>query len=917
MIKNKKSRNLINYLMVFFLLVSGPALAKAPAAGTVIKNQATATYKDSSGIEQTATSNLVETLIQQVGAFTLDKSQSRYGIAGQVTSFPHVLTNTGNGDDSFILGVSDNTGDSFNFDGINIYPDTNQDGVADSNTPITTTGVLALGESFYFVVSAEVPSSAVDGNTGDLTVTGTSNFDSTVKTNTDTVTVSDKAVVTVTKSISANSGVAGSGPYTVTLTYSNQSANDASDVTLVDDLPTGMTYINNSVEWSVTGSGAVLTGTDSQVTAVIAQVVSGDTGTISFEVMLDSGIDAQTLLNTGGFSYNNGSVIITGQETNTVPLEVISSPIVVANGSTSVNTDLTAEPVLQTTATLGSTVAFDNIIWNLGNSTDTFDISVDEANSSFPAGTTFTLYKSDGFTPLLDTDNSSMVDTGPLGSGEFYKVVLKAKLPMTATVGDNSGAGFSITKTAISAIDPSVSNPVTDNLGEITGSGVDITNVSAIGGIGVKGEGAGPENDAQTQIVIAPGESGVFQLYVNNTSNVADSFDLTFSKDKPFVVGTLPAGWSVSFHTDAGANNCSTLGPIVSNTAIVPPNSSKLICANISIATGIAFSDLATSIYFQAKSPLTGVSDIKHDAVYMTASHKLILEPDHRSQVEPGGTQTYVHNLHNPGNTIFTGITLSSTDSLSADGWTTKLYEDTDGDGDSIAASIAFKDSRFKDQVAGFRLEARHDDDRTYYGLQTNYVKRLDTDWSVLIKDTLRYDSPESGDDLIDNTLTVGLAFRPRTENKHHGLFFYQNKEERGGDNGDCSTHILSTHQNYEIQEDVLISGRFGGKRENCGDNVSEAVILDGRLTWDITNRFDVDIHAGALGTNNAKEVQYSLGAGINYLVKENLRLGVGYNVLGFKDADLDPENYNDEGLNIGLQYKFDENGLNWLTGEK
>lgn len=239
------------------------------------------------------------------------------------------------------------------------------------------------------------------------------------------------------------------------------------------------------------------------------------------------------------------------------------------------------------------------------------------------------------------------------------------------------------------------------------------------------------------------------------------------------------------------------------------------------------------------------------------------------------------------------------------------------GDGDSIAASIAFKDSRFKDQVAGFRLEARHDDDRTYYGLQTNYVKRLDTDWSVLIKDTLRYDSPESGDDLIDNTLTVGLAFRPRTENKHHGLFFYQNKEERGGDNGDCSTHILSTHQNYEIQEDVLISGRFGGKRENCGDNISEAVVLDGRLTWDITNRFDVDIHAGALGTNDAKEVQYSLGAGINYLVKENLRLGVGYNVLGFKDADLDPENYNDEGLNIGLQYKFDENGLNWLTGEK
>jgi len=187
----------------------------------------------------------------------------------------------------------------------------------------------------------------------------------------------------------------------------------------------------------------------------------------------------------------------------------------------------------------------------------------------------------------------------------------------------------------------------------------------------------------------------------------------------------------------------------------------------------------------------------------------------------------------------------------------------------------------------------------------------------MLLKDTLRYDVPELGDDLLDNTLTVGLAYRPRTENKHHGLFFYQNKEERGGDNGDCSTHILSTHQNYAIQEDVLISGRLGGKQERCDGDVSEAVVLDGRLTWDITNRFDIDVHAGALRTGSGDEILYSLGAGVNYLVKENLRLGVGYNVVGFEDEDLDPESYNDEGFHIGLQYKFDENSLNWLTGEK
>ena len=75
MIKNIKSRNLINYLMVFLILISSSVSAKAPAAGTIIKNQASATYKDSSGIAQTTTSNLVETVIQQVGAFILEKDR--------------------------------------------------------------------------------------------------------------------------------------------------------------------------------------------------------------------------------------------------------------------------------------------------------------------------------------------------------------------------------------------------------------------------------------------------------------------------------------------------------------------------------------------------------------------------------------------------------------------------------------------------------------------------------------------------------------------------------------------------------------------------------------------------------------------------------------------------------------------------
>ena len=107
MIKNRQSRNFINYLMVCLILISSSVFAQTPAAGTVIKNQASATYTDSSGLQQTTTSNLVETVIQQVGAFKLDQDQSEYAIQGQVVSFPHVLTNEGNGNDNFTLDATD------------------------------------------------------------------------------------------------------------------------------------------------------------------------------------------------------------------------------------------------------------------------------------------------------------------------------------------------------------------------------------------------------------------------------------------------------------------------------------------------------------------------------------------------------------------------------------------------------------------------------------------------------------------------------------------------------------------------------------------------------------------------------------------------------------------------------------------
>ena len=59
-------------LSLGFLFGSSSVLAAPPPANTVIGNQASATYSDSAGTTQLATSNLVQTTVQQVGSFTLD-----------------------------------------------------------------------------------------------------------------------------------------------------------------------------------------------------------------------------------------------------------------------------------------------------------------------------------------------------------------------------------------------------------------------------------------------------------------------------------------------------------------------------------------------------------------------------------------------------------------------------------------------------------------------------------------------------------------------------------------------------------------------------------------------------------------------------------------------------------------------------
>ena len=619
-------------LLMSFLMSLGSAHAAAPLAGTSIGNQAAATYVDGSNVTRTVTSNIVSTIVQQVAALTLQQDLSKTVTAGSQVSYPLTLTNTGNGSDSYAL--SSTMSGAFTFGSVTFYADANGDGVADNTTPVTNSGVLTPGSVFRFVVVGNVPTTATSGQVDSLIVTATSGFNVSVLASvTDTTTVTSNAVINVNKSMSAVSGASPSSGYTVTLAYSNTGNTAASGITLADALPAGMSYVAGSGRWSVTGATVLTDATgDTQgtgptinysvsggtVTGIVNTVAAGQSGTLTFQVNINAGLSSGQMNNTATFGYNDGVSAIAAANTNTFVFTVNQTASVSFTGQTVAS------------ATQGSTISYNNILTNSGNSVDSFDITV---GTGFPAGTTYTLYKSDGVTPLVDTNGNGTADTGPVAVGATYTVVLKVTLPAGAT-----GGPYSVSKTATSKFDPTKTAVATDTLTAIAANTVDLTNGGALG------VGPGPESTPVTTNTANPGSTTRFTLNVNNgATSTGDTFNLAASTDSNFATLTLPSGWTVVFRD--------SVETVITNTGVVAGGASKVVYADVTIPVGqAAIPTPGQNIYFRVLSPSTAATDRKTDAVIVSTVRSVVLSPNNVGQIIPGGSVVYTHTITNTGN---------------------------------------------------------------------------------------------------------------------------------------------------------------------------------------------------------------------------------------------------------------------------
>ena len=711
---------LVASLAALAMLVPGTAFA-APAVGTVIGNQATATYNDAGGTPRTATSNLVTTTVSQVKSFVLAANGSRTAAPGQTVYYPHTITNTGNGTDTYALNAPVSTNFSAAaapHSSLAYYLDANGDGVPDNATPITSSGPLAAGGIFRFVVAGTVPGAAASGNTADITVS-VSDTTPTTSTNTDTTTVAN-SVIGVTKALSVSNGPSPSAaPITVTLSYTNTGTATANNLQLTDTLPAGMTYAAGTGRWSVSGVTPLTDASDGVeqsatfppgidfrssggvITAMIPSVAAGVSGTVTFQVNINSNLAPQTISNTAQYQTSTQA----SSTTNPAAYTVLQTASVVANGSSSSSVNGTLEPVTVPSAAAGSTFTFNNYIWNRGNGTDTFDITI--VSNNFPAGSTVTLLQQDGVTSLINSSGSAAPDTGPIpGAGATcsspfvsdgtycgYKVVVKVTLPASA-----SGGPYTITKRATSVFNNAVFDDVADTLTVVTANSVDVTNDartdSTPAGSANAGNAATTGFGSTTTTVVStntitPSTSGAttsrFKVVVNNTGFVSDSFNLTETFAATTAAGvtppTLPAGWSAVFHADGGSGNCSTVGATITNTGAIASGANRQLCLEITVPSTSGGGAVAGNYDFDvAATSATNavVTDSMRVRLALSQIRSITITPNNSQQTFPGGSVTYAHTISNGGNAADT-VTFAAgclTDSRSAQGWNSTAYID-------------------------------------------------------------------------------------------------------------------------------------------------------------------------------------------------------------------------------------------------
>lgn len=211
--------------------------------------------------------------------------------------------------------------------------------------------------------------------------------------------------------------------------------------------------------------------------------------------------------------------------------------------------------------------------------------------------------------------------------------------------------------------------------------------------------------------------------------------------------------------------------------------------------------------------------------------------------------------------------------------------------------------------------------------------RQVNQNWTALARDYGLMSRRTDGLGMAnENRLQGGMAYRDSVNNRSNALFKYEHWTRR--DSGsvlsasaaapDADTlegftkDIVSVLGDWHPSRAWWATGRVAAKHEvdiypaspgSSGRSSWGAMLLSGRLVYDITNRIDIGVMASVLRGISASDQgrQWANGVEGGYQLQDNVWISAGFNWRGFSAADMTGADYTQRGIFLRLRMKFDE----------
>ncbi|MDQ7968354.1 MAG: Ig-like domain-containing protein [Oxalicibacterium faecigallinarum] len=217
-------------------------------------------------------------------------------------------------------------------------------------------------------------------------------------------------------------------------------------------------------------------------------------------------------------------------------------------------------------------------------------------------------------------------------------------------------------------------------------------------------------------------------------------------------------------------------------------------------------------------------------------------------------------------------------------------------------------------------------------------ARKINRDWTFLGRNYLLLtDNRGHAGNLHEDKLQLGVAYRDTDTNRLNVLarYEYWTQRDRSGlntylptygsdgpayypgdpyssNNEGFDKHIVSLHAEYHPSRPWWFGGRAAAKSQrdyfDGRSDAYRAYLLGGRVTYDITKRWDISGLASVHYSPQGHATQHALGFEAGYQVQDNLWVSAGYNWRGFRDRDLTGSDYTNQGFYVRVRFKFDEN---------